>query len=113
MSESIEMSTVSQVLAKLKEKNWSREFIFTEHGFTADGTRFYRPDEIQIVKVYRFEGISDPSDMSVIYILQTGDGLTGYSLNAYGAYNDKSKDYDNFIRQIPEKDHESQLLFEL
>jgi hypothetical protein len=112
MSESIEMNTVSEILGELKDKNLP-ELVFTERGFTADGDKFYQPEDIEIVKVYRFEGISDPSDMSVIYILQTHDGLTGYSLNAYGAYSDKEKDYDNFLRRIPEKDHQGQLLFQL
>lgn len=112
MSESIEMNTVSEIMQKLKDKNLP-EFVFTEKGFTTDGSRFYRPQDIQIVKVYRFEGISDPSDMSVIYILQTNGEQTGYSLNAYGAYSDKGKDYDNFLRQVPEKDHRDQLLFQL
>jgi hypothetical protein len=42
-------------------------------------------------------------------------GLTGYSLDAYGTYSnhDDEKGYDNFIRMIPEKDHDTQLLFEL
>src|SRR5882724_7669271 len=105
MSESIEMNTVSEILGNLKEKNLP-ELIFTERGFTADGEKFYQPKDIEIVKVYRFEGISDPSDMSVIYILQTHDGLTGYSLNAYGAYSDKEKGYDIFLRQTPEKGHQ-------
>jgi hypothetical protein len=53
--------------------------------------------------------------MEILYILRTRDGITGYSQDAYGAYSshDNEAGYDNFIRLIPEKGREHQLLFEL
>jgi hypothetical protein len=110
-----EMTTVSQVLAGLLEKGIGNEFCWTDKGMRfTDGTH-YGPGEMMIIKVYRFEGISDPADMSVIYVIRTEDGKTGYSLNAYGAYSSHEGDegYDNFIRQIREASHEEQLLFSL
>ncbi len=113
MSDSSEMNTVSEVMKKLQEIN-IRELIFTgSRGFTFDNNVFYQPDGLQIIKVYRFEGISDPSDMSIIYVMETTDGLRGYSLNAYGMYDNKGMDFDNFIRLVPEKGHGEQLQFEL
>ncbi len=55
--------------------------------------------------------------MAILYIvIKTCDNITGYSLDAYGAYSSHGAEegYDNnFIRRIPERDHNEQLLFEL
>lgn len=108
-----EMTTVAQVLEKLRIKKMDNEFRYTDEGFTAGKGKVYQPDELEIIKVFRFEGVSDPSDMAVVYILEANDGLQGYSLDAYGVYSEHEEGYDNFIRQVSVKGHEQQLLFEL
>jgi hypothetical protein len=109
-----EMTTVSEIMEKLRVKKMDNEFRLTpEAGFTAGKGKSYEPQDLEIIKTFRFEGNSDPSDMSILYIIQANDGLTGYSLDAYGTYSDHEQDYDNFIRQIPTKGHDNQLLFEL
>lgn len=108
-----EMTTLSEVLEKLRVKKMDNEFRLTPEGFTAGKGKSYEPQELEIIKVFRFEGISDPSDMSIVYIIQANDGLIGYSLDAYGMYSEHEQDYDNFIRQIPTRGHEEELLFEL
>ncbi len=51
----------------------------------ASGRRF-RPDELAIVEHHRFEGASDPEDMSVVYAIESHDGLHGIVVDAFGAY---------------------------
>ena len=115
MGSTAEMLTVTQALAHLRAKGMDKEFRWTPDGFTPGSGKYYQPDQLEIVKVLRFEGESDPSDMAVLYILHAKDGIVGYSLDAYGAYSshDNEEGYDNFIRRIPEADHSEQLLFEL
>jgi hypothetical protein len=109
-----EMNTLSQILNKLTVKGYDNEFRWTKEGFTFNG-KYYQPEDMTIVKTYRFEGESDPSDMSILYLIKANDGVIGYSLDAYGVYSnhDDEEGYDNFIRKIPVKDNEEQLLFEL
>ena len=109
-----EMSTLSEIMNKLTRKGYDKEFRWTPDGFLVDD-KIYQPDDLTIVKTYRFEGASDPSDTSILYLIKANDGLIGYSLDAYGVYSnhDDEEGYDNFIRQIPVKDNEEQLLFEL
>ena len=108
------MNTLSQIMNKLTVKGYDKEFRWTTEGFTVDDN-VYQPEDLTILKTYRFEGVSDPSDMSILYLIKAKDGLIGYSLDAYGVYSnhDDEEGYDNFIRQIPIKDNEEQLLFEL
>lgn len=50
----------------------------------------YRPEEVTVVNFYRFEGISDPDDMSIIYVIETNSGRKGTIIDAYGVYADDS-----------------------
>ncbi len=108
----IPMTTVSGVLEKLTQKKFDNEFNFRTEGFTTGNKKFYQPADLKIIKTYRFEGESDPSDSSIIYLIQANDGLIGYSIDAYGVYSDHSDDgYDNFIREIPVEEREDQQIF--
>jgi hypothetical protein len=46
-------------------------------------------DDLTITEFYRFEGISDPEDNSIIYALESKDGHKGFIIDAYGAYSDE------------------------
>lgn len=110
-----EMTTLSRVLEKLRLKKLDNEFRWQPGGFSAGKGKVYQPRQLEIVKVYRFEGITDPADMCVLYVIEANDGLIGYSIDAYGVYSshDDEEGYDNFIRLIPERNHDMQVLFEL
>lgn len=115
MNTSDTMTTSSQVLGHMHQLKMDNEFRWTPEGFLAVNGKVYQPDELVIVRAFRFEGVSNPSDMEVLYVLRAKDGLVGYSLAAYGAYSSHENEagYDNFIRQIPESGHAGQLLFTL
>lgn len=74
--------------------------ILQQRGYTADfeprddilrdtvsGRRF-RPEELTIVEHHRFEGASNPDDMSVIYAVESDDGVRGVLVDAFGVYAD-------------------------
>jgi hypothetical protein len=110
------MTTLTSVLEKLKMKGFDTEFRWTARGFSAGKGNYFQPNDLEIIKTYRFEENTDPADMCIVYLIRVKDGgLTGYSLDAYGVYSnhDDEEGYDNFIRMTPEKDHQEQLLFEL
>ncbi len=107
-----QMTTLSMVLEKLRVKKRDNEFRIYPEGFGIGNGKFYRPGELKVIKVYRFEGDTDPSDSSVLYLLEAYDGLVGYSIDAYGVYSNHENDgYDDFIRQIPVEEREDQSIF--
>jgi len=112
-----EMTTLSSILEKLRLKKIDNEFRWSPEGFTAGKGKVYTPDQLTILKTYRFEGESDPSDMEILYIIKANDGLIGYSIDAYGMYSNHEDEggYDNFIRQIPisNGNEQDQLTFEI
>ncbi len=107
-----EMTTVTSVLEKLRIKKRDKEFRMTPEGFTAGTGKYYNPEDLKIIKTYRFEGESDPSDSSIIYILEAKDGLVGYSMDAYGVYSDHEDGYDDFIRKINVEERDDQQIFQ-
>ena len=109
----IPMTTVSAVLEKLRIKKYDNEFRMTPEGFTPGNKKYYNPEDLQIIRTYRFEGESDPGDSAIIYLIEANDGLIGYSLDAYGVYSDHADDgYDDFIRKIPVEEREEQQIFQ-
>lgn len=109
------MATLSQVMEKLRLKKLDNEFRWENGLFTAGKGKTYTPEGLTIIKTFRFEGESNPSDSSILYIIEANDGLIGYSLDSYGVYSnhDDEKGYDNFIRKINVADRDEQLFFEL
>ena len=107
------MTTVTSVLEKLRIEKHDNEFTMTPEGFTAGNKKYYQPQDLKIVRTYRFEGESDPADSSVIYLIEANDGLIGYSMDSYGAYSDHADDgYDDFIRKIPVEERDEQEIFQ-
>ncbi|GJM32230.1 MAG: hypothetical protein DHS20C18_12310 [Saprospiraceae bacterium] len=48
----------------------------------------YQAEEMRIVEYHRFEGNSNPSDLSVIYAIYCKDGNKGTIVSTYGPYAD-------------------------
>ena len=110
-----EMATLSQVLEKLRMRKTDNEFRWENGHFTAGKGKVYTAEDLTIIKTFRFEGDSNPSDSSILYIIEAKDGLIGYSIDAYGVYSnhDDEEGYDNFIRKLNVEDRDEQLIFQL
>jgi len=46
----------------------------------------YTPEDMNIVEYHRFEGMSNPSDMSIVFAVKGKDGRKGTIVSTYGAY---------------------------
>ncbi|MFS4446492.1 hypothetical protein [Maribacter sp. 2307UL18-2] len=72
----------------------------------------YAPEDIHVVAEHRFEGMSNPSDMSMLYVIETKDGSKGTVLANYSPASDTS--IGAFFNAIP-KENMSQVanIFEI
>jgi hypothetical protein len=114
MEQPIEMNTLSQILEKLRLKGLDNEIKMTDHGKMqgVGVNKIYNPEDLTIIKTYRFEGASDPGDNSVLYLLEDKDGQIGYILDAYGMYSSQEgAGFDDFLKKIPTADRDLQELF--
>lgn len=83
------MKSLAACLNRMLHEGYSEGFMVTEQGLASpDSERHYRPEEIQVVNFYRFEGQSDPDDNAILYVIETNDGSKGTLIDAYGTYTD-------------------------
>ncbi|WP_346238116.1 hypothetical protein ABDK00_003470 [Niabella insulamsoli] len=114
MDQRIEMTTLSQVIEKLRQKGVDNEIKMNEQKqMIADNlNKVYQPEDLLIFKTFRFEGDSDPADNAVLYVTEDKQGDIGYIIDAYGTYsNHDGSEFDDFIKKIPTEDREEQELF--
>jgi hypothetical protein len=86
------LKSLSEVSNKMVLKGYDDDFKIDEAGerLTSLKTeRSFTPEEIKIVNFFRFEGQSDPNDQSILYVIETADGLKGTLVDAYGPYSDR------------------------
>lgn len=108
MQQSNEMPTLSQVLERLKAKGLDTEFTFSDHGKLQAQGNIYNPEDLTIIKIFRFEGMSDPGDNAAIYLMEDKKGNKGYVMDAYGSYSDyDGASFDEFLKQIPVNETEN------
>ncbi len=99
------MRDLAQSHNKLMQEGFEKNFKATEEGLCClETSKVYSPAEVQIVNFFRFEGISDPSDNSILYAIETSDGTKGTLIDAYGAYSDEN--VEKFMKQVKIEDRE-------
>ncbi len=100
-SDKTHMSTLVQRLNSLLKEGFEAQFSAKENGLQLMSTeKIYKPDEVKILNFYRFEGDSNPSDNSILYAIETFDGMKGTLVDAYGPYGDSN--VSAFISKVEE-----------
>tara|TARA_R110002049_G_scaffold247413_9_gene421605 strand:+ start:2082 stop:2390 length:309 start_codon:yes stop_codon:yes gene_type:complete len=92
--------TLSAAYNELNKRGYQTNFEAIPNKLLQDeGTEeTYSPAESTIVEFHRFEGSTNPSDMSILYAIETSDGKKGILLDAYGA--DSSQEVAEFIKEV-------------
>ncbi len=85
------MSDLQKLTNKLDKEGYTDQFK-VENGklLCLTNNREYKPEDVKAVNFYRFEGPSDPDDMSICYVIETEDGCKGTLIDAYGVYADNA-----------------------
>jgi hypothetical protein len=83
------MRTLTEAIDSLALKGYVQHF-GVMHGTLRDfqTDMVFSPDRAFIREYERFEGISDPDDMSIVYAIETANGTRGTLVDAFGAYSD-------------------------
>ena len=94
------MKTLSAAIERLVRRG------FTEHfGVRGDRLRgfesgkMFRADEITIREYDRFEGVSDPDDMAILYAIESSGGTRGTLVDAFGVYSNPA--ISAYLRRVP------------
>ena len=96
-----EMDTVVQTLQSLNKKGFVRNFQLKDNRLIdVDSEQKFDASDLTILEVHRFEGMTDPADMSVIYAIQTNKGTRGCLVLNYSA---SYSNNEEFLKKIPIK----------
>jgi hypothetical protein len=81
--------TLSQASRDLEERGYTRPYVLRSNGIeNTDSHKLFPPSSFVIDEFHRFEGDSNPSDMSIIFAVTTDNGEKGTIIHAYGTYED-------------------------
>jgi len=81
--------TLSEALNDAQNRGYTFDFNLLENCIECKSLdKNFQPDQFNIVEVHRFEGMTNPDDNSVLYLIETEDGTKGTLVDAYGTYAD-------------------------
>ena len=84
------MTDMDRCMRKLEADGYTDQYKVEKdrlHDLTID--KKYKAKDVKAVNFFRFEGISNPDDMSILYAIETSDGHKGTLVDAYGLYADE------------------------
>jgi len=98
-SDHAEMKTMASCVNKLVLDGYIDDFKASDKGLVSlKKEKTYGPADVHVVDFFRFEGASDPADNSILYAIETNDGVKGTLVDAYGPYADAR--VDKFMKQV-------------
>jgi len=79
--------TLSEAIEALKKKGYDTDFNLVDDGIESKHLKStWTASQIEVEESFRFEGMTNPGDNSVLYVINTDDGKKGLLVDAYGAY---------------------------
>jgi hypothetical protein len=91
MADPYETTTLIDALNDAAGRGFTEHFTVTRGRLRAGQSgALFGSDQVTICGYNRFEGVSDPDDMSILYAIKTRSGVRGTLADAYGTYSDPS-----------------------
>jgi hypothetical protein len=95
------LKSLSACLGKVESSGYSEHYRVEQGKLLSPSTNhYYTPGEINIANFYSFEGLSNPADNAILYVIETKDGGKGTLIDACGAYADPT--INELMRQVKE-----------
>lgn len=99
------MKSLAVLTNKMVLDGYDDDFKISDEGLKSLRTeKIYQPADINVINFFRFEGQSDPNDNTILYVIETVDGLKGTIVDAYGPYADlKLAEFMTKVESIQKK----------
>lgn len=89
-------------IAEYQDKGYTSNYRIQDNRLTDVKTKqSYTAEDIHIVAEHRFEGMSNPSDMSILYVIEIADGSKGTVLANYSPASDTAM--AEFFNEVPKE----------
>ena len=80
-------TSLAEAITSLQREGFTADFNLCDAGVENKHKKeVHSGDDLNVIKYYRFEGMSDPDDNTVLYVIETNSGEKGLLMDAYGAY---------------------------
>lgn len=97
-----QFSTLVTAITELQKRGFTHNFCITENGLLkGEKNNFYSPTQVELVEFHRFDGMTNPSDDSILYAVKTSSGLKGMVVDSYG--HDGSEITSRFMNTVAQK----------
>ena len=91
-------TSLSVAIEDLKTKGFTEDFNLVADGIESKSLkRQWKAGDLEVVKHYRFEGMTNPGDNTILYLIETTDNRKGLLVDVYGA------DYGNISADMIKK----------
>ena len=91
--------TLSEATNDLKRRGYSEDLNVRPTCIECPSHKLqFYPEDFTIDEFHRFEGMSNPSDNSIVYAISSNSGVKGVLVDAYGVYAENLN--DRMIRKL-------------
>ena len=97
MKNKLRYGTVTFATSMLRKAGFNKDFFFFNNAVVCDQAEFKAKD-LDIVIVYRYEGILDSADQVSVYGLKSKNGIKGILIAVDGIYCDAM--FTDFLKQM-------------
>ncbi len=82
--------TLSEAINDLQQQGYTTDFNIEFDGIKCKATgKCLNPSEFEVTSYHRFDGMSDPDDDVILYVVEAKDkSMKGLLVKAYGAYSE-------------------------
>jgi len=81
--------TLTEAIADLRKRGYTYDFNLHPEWIECPPLNLQlRPSEFHVDEVYRFEGMTNPDDSSILYAVHAPSGIKGVLVDAYGTYSE-------------------------
>jgi hypothetical protein len=79
--------TLSEAINDLKKRGFTEDFSLKPHCLECKTlSLLVDPSDFTVEEFYRFEGMTNPDDSSVLFAIKSKEGVMGTLVDAYGVY---------------------------
>lgn len=97
------MNTLTETIERFRAKQFIHDFSIKDNLLVSpDTNESFKPEDVMIERTGRYEGDSNPDDMSIIYGITANSGTQGILIDAYGTY--ANPKITEFIKSVPVKE---------
>lgn len=79
--------TVTEAINAFRNEGFTIDFNLEENCISCAEGKF-GVDEFRIVKIFRYEGLTDPADEAAVYAIESSTGKKGVLVTGYGPSSD-------------------------